>query len=165
MSLATNYGLTPSQVQPGCPTDARYTQTISRRAGSAVTTPLVAGQFVKPRDASNTDDLMVVSVSAAGDIADGVVRWEDTKMPFTDGNYGYRANDAVSVVTSGPVLLNNTGAVTRGAYAYAATNGLSVQATATGSLSRPVGIFETGNSGTGQCVVLLIPGMTAPATV
>lgn len=159
MPIANNYGLLPSELQPGTPTDARLTQTISRRVGSAVSTPLIPGQFVKPRDAANANDLMVVATSAAGDIADGVVRFEDTKMPYSDGNWGYRANDAVSVVTSGPVLVKCTGAVTRGAKAYAALDGLSVQAATTGALTRPVGIFETSSAGTGNCIVLLIPGM------
>ena len=156
MPLNTDYSLNPQPYAPGMVADARYTQTVSRVANVAIN----AGQAAV-RDAN---DHRVKPVSAAGDIVQGVVRWEAT-WPLADGatNQVHAVNKDVSIVTDGPVWVPVTVAVTQDQFAYALTNGTGFTNVATAAATRPVGIFNTSTTGAGMAIVNLIPGMTAPA--
>lgn len=157
MAINDNYGLNPQPYEPGMIADARYTQTLSRKASASIKNGQAA-----VRDGS---DHKVKPVSAAGDVVQGVVRWEATWMNASDSETEqvHAVGDDASIVSSGPVNVHVTVAVTQDQFAYALINGTGfTNVTGATVASRPVGIFGSSTTGAGTAILNVIPGMTAP---
>lgn len=158
MAINTTYGLTPQPYEPGMVADARYTQTVSKMADASLSN----GQAAVLSGAANHK---VKVIAAAADVVVGIVRWEATWMNSADAltTQVHATGDDVSLVTDGPVWVQATVAVKKGDFAYAMVNGSGFTNVATAASTRPVGIFDTQTVGAGRAILMVIPGMTAPA--